>query len=155
MKKEWFFDNTGRCLDEELEEINVDNHQLNLEPMLPGEEVIGELNVSEKRLFMWVFLMGEKIRQVQPDNEDLMNSARVEQYISELELIKAKTDVCLSRIVVSLFKRFRRGSLAVKGNCKVVICKESLEEIEGQLEERKKSIALSMDFFRNAGNVQH
>lgn len=144
-----FFSSSLKKIDEELEEIKLSDFILDLGPILPGEEVIGDLSEFERRVFIWHELVAEEIRSVfaQVHNEVFYSDQRaMDQCKKELELITAKSELLMGRVVASLAQRFKdlstNKSLAFRGNFQIVLSNETIEDMMASMEALKKAVHL-------------
>jgi len=151
---ELFFDNTEKDLDQEIAEIDLRKYHLILEPLVPGEEVVGNINDHERKILIWISLMEEKINQTQLSVSDLKKVERIEQYEIELEIIKEKFTRCLRYIAASFTKRFGYKSLAIRGNGSVVLPKESEMGKVLRMENLQKSSTIGLSSFSAVANFK-
>jgi hypothetical protein len=129
----WFFNNPKReVVLQELDEINVNDHQLTLGPLIPEEEELGELKEREKKILIMISLLEAKISELSSGKRYLRNPLRVKHNEAKAEDLKERIKFCLNYITYLLFKRFDRWPLSVKGDCKVVVSNKSQEQMRAE-----------------------
>lgn len=128
-----FFENTQRDVEDELAEIDLSKCSMYLGPLLPGEEIIGEMNDFEKRAFIWNSLMLEKMKEVIGAAKNY--SAEVENLLnSEIEVIVAKLKLLEIKVVKSLLERFdTKSPIAFRGNFQIVLSKQSKQDRDADI----------------------
>ncbi|MFA6119681.1 MAG: hypothetical protein WC688_07195 [Parachlamydiales bacterium] len=142
MGKKLFFDKTLLGIEDELAEINLTGYVIDLGPMLPGEEIIGELNDFEKKSFIWIEKMHEKIIEVvrgtANDLSDL-DTKVIDQYVFESEILLSKIKILQKRVLISLRERFiNEKSIGFRGNFKIVRSRQSEKDLEMEIEKLKE-----------------
>lgn len=143
-----FFENTGRSLDQEVGEIEIQSYQLRMDPMLPGEEMVGELNDSEKKHLIWISLMEARINQTTLNEKEMTNPELIRQYNREMEEALFKIEKSWKFIYKSIAKRFPNKSLDVRENCKIVVSKESETNALEKVMRKRASILLNSNYVK-------
>lgn len=156
MKIKVFFKSSLRDIDDELAEIDPSKYFIDFGEALPGEEVLGEMNDFEKKVFIWNSLMLDEIIKVSENEEKesfWADSKLVDLYVSEFAIMNAKIKLLEYRLFRSLLERFGPKPLAFRGKFQVVLSKESKEDIKANIEKLKKAVLIM--FSSNTGKSIH
>ena len=139
-----FLSNSLRCIEDELKEINVRNFYIDFGEVLPDEEVIGEFDNFEKRVFIWHVLMANEIQKVREENRKakFLDKEEVDQFLLEIKIYQNKSAEITKRATESLRQRLggKGKPLLFRGNFKIVTSNRSLADIKADNQKINKFI---------------
>lgn len=129
-----FFKGTLKTIHEELEEIDVSAYQIDLGEVLPGEEIIDEMNEFEKKIVIWIQLTELEIRKFHPetrDDEFYADRRNSDQLMIEMKMIKAKFDYVIHNLARSVWERNKTiANIGFRGNFQIVTNAKQEKETE-------------------------
>jgi hypothetical protein len=137
----WFFDNMRQDVYQQITSLDISKYKLYHGPLLPGEEVIGELETPEKQILIWISLTDFEMLWVRPSEEDLQDLERIKQYNAELENLAKERRHYLDKVAHAIVKKFDRAPLDIRRNFKVVACNRSAEEVRAFIAEMEEAPA--------------